>query len=214
MFAAAATAGDGLGSCSSRSALPCPRAATARRWRRAGPDRLLSAAQDRGGTRLLHRGLDAGSLLLAAMARSSAGMAAASREWNTASAAAARCAGSGDSRRTVPSAASTAPRMLLLTRTGRAPGASAGCPVAADDGAAVGADVELPVGADDEVAGLQRGQDIAGPRVAGGGQRADAALDHRRSWWRRRRTGRAGRMRASTEAAAARPGRCPGPGRG
>ncbi len=66
-----------------------------------------------------------------AMARSSAGTDPASREWNTAAAAAARCTGSGDISRTVPSAASTATRMLLLTRTGRAPAASAGCPVVA-----------------------------------------------------------------------------------
>ena len=66
-----------------------------------------------------------------AIAVLSAGRAAASREWNTASAAAARCVWSGESRRTAPRAAFTACRMLLLTRTGRTPAAVAGAPVAA-----------------------------------------------------------------------------------
>ena len=69
-----------------------------------------------------------------ARARSSAGSAAGSCEWNTASAAARRVAASGANRRRLPSAASIAPRTALFTRTGLSPLAmtsAAGLPVAA-----------------------------------------------------------------------------------
>ena len=145
----------------------------------------------------------------AAMARSSAGRAAASREWNTAAAAAARCCGSGERSRTVPRAAFTASRTLLLTphrpRTRRAGGLAGG----RVHDAGVGADVDLPVGADDEVAGLQGGQDVAGARVARTRQRVDRLGDVGEAAGGRIATGRARRAqvrRLRTAAAGSRRG--------
>ena len=72
------------------------------------------------------------------MARSSAGSAAASRATNTASAACARSAGSGEKSLSAPSAAATALRTGLFIRTWRSPLAitsGAGFPLAASSSA-------------------------------------------------------------------------------
>ena len=112
-----------------------------------------------------------------AMARSSTGTEFVSREWNTASAAAARCAGSGDSNRTMPSPVSDGHADVVVDadrprarRFGRLSGCGGYGPV-------IGPDVELLVRTEQQVSALQRCQDIACPRVTRRRKRLHTALD-------------------------------------
>ena len=180
-LAAAATAGGSVTLPIGR-APPCRRGLSGRRWRPGGPARAaVPRLRIAGGAGLLHDALDARILFDCAMARSSAGRAVSSREWNTASAAAARSVGSVEKRRSAPTAPSTATRTLLLTRTALRSSlmssTSAVSPGGSVDGAAVGLDVDGAVRADIELARLQSTQDGTGTRVARCGQRLDTLAD-------------------------------------
>ena len=117
-----------------------------------------------------------------AKAWSSAGSAAASRERNTAWAASSRRSGSGFIRVRLPTAASTARRMRLLTLIGLSEAATGRAAPAAGRGVEQSAvrrlDVDAALGRlDQQIAGAEGVEDRRRPRAAAGGDAGDSSLD-------------------------------------